>query len=240
MRWLTYMVVITLLAVSPLAAADKDEPDPVSVKFQVGVGMNTGNPPAFDYLSTAGMFSGDLHYRLSKNVALVPASLSFYFYSGGPASSQSRSGGFVEQRTGRTSRGTTTVNSYVDPWLTPSYYDQQYYYGGGYGGYNQSPPLLAWAVSMTPGIKFQTHGRQLFNFYGQLGAGVYSHNQNSSSYYGVDRLSSTSFAARGEAGVEIIAFEYVNFLVGGGYMWVRNNPAFNGIVHMNMGFRVGF
>ncbi len=238
MRGLTYMVVITLLAAGSLAAAAADRPAPLSVRFQVGVGMNTGNPPAYDYLSTAGMVGGEIHYRLNKNVSLVPASLSFYFYSGSPAVSRNSSGGFAEQRGSRANRG--GGSRYVDPWINPSYYDQSYYYNGGYYGYGRTPPNLAWGISMTPGIKFQTAGRQLFNFYAQVGAGVYSHIQKSSSYYGVGRLSNTSFAARGEAGVEVIAFEQVNVVLGGGYMWIRNNPAFGGIVHLNMGFRVGF
>ncbi len=239
MHRFTYLALITLLAASSLAAADNNELDPLSVKFQVGVGMNTGNAPAFDYLSTAGMVGGDIHYRLSKNVALVPMSLSFYFYSGSPTGTGSYSDGFIEQR-GRNRTNLGSVNSYVDPWLTPWYNYQPYYYGSGYYGYNNSPPNLAWGVSMIPGIKLQTSGRKLFNFYGQLGAGFYRHNQKSSSYYGVGRLSNTSFATRGEVGVEVIAIEHVNVVAGGGYMWVRGNPAFDGIMHLNIGFRVGF
>jgi hypothetical protein len=239
MHRFTYLALIALLATGTLAAADNDELDPLSVKFHVGVGMNTGNLPSFDYLSTAGMVGGDIHYRLSKNVALVPVSLSFYFYSGSPTGTGNYSGSFIEPR-GRNRSNLGSVNSYVDPWLNPSFYYPSYYYGSGYYGYNPSPPNLAWGVSMIPGIKLQTSGRKLFNFYGQLGAGLYSHNQKSSSYYGVGRLSNTSFAARGEAGIEVIAFEHVNVVVGGGYMWLHSNPAFDGIVHLNMGFRVGF
>lgn len=236
MHKLTGLTIILLLASSLILTADSN-PDPLSVKLQLGVGLNTGNQPGYDYLSEAGVISGDLQYRLSPHVALVPVSLSFFFYSGSPASGQASQDAYQPRLAG-------SMGGYVDPGFYPSpFYDPFYYdnYGPGYYGYRgYSPPNLAWGVSMTPGIKFQTAGHDLFNFYGQAGAGLYRHNQKSSSYYDVGRLSQTSPAARAEAGVEIIAHQYVNLMVGGGYMWIGDNPAFNGLVQLNLGVRLGF
>ena len=236
MHKLTGLTIILLLAAS-LALAKVSNPDPLSVKLQLGVGMNTGNQPGYDYLSEAGVVSGDLQYRLSRRVALVPVSLSFYFYSGSPASGQASQGAYQPRLAG-------ARTDYVDPGFYPSPFDDPFYdgyYGQGYYGYRgYSPPSLAWGVSLTPGIKFQTAGHDLFNFYGQAGAGLYRHNQKSSSYYGVGRLNHTSPAARAELGVEITAHQYVNLMVGGGYMWIGDNPAFKGLVQLNLGARVGF
>ena len=239
MRGLLCLALITLLAATAFGAADKTEPDPLSLRVRAGVGMNTGNIAAYDYLTTAGMVGGDISYRLNKNVALVPVSLSFYFYSGSQSQNYNNSSDGSPRRRSNSGRLAST-NSYVDPWIYPSFYNTDYYYYGGYGGYYRNPPNLAWGVSMTPGIMFQSTGRQLFNFYGQLGAGVYRHNQKSSSYYGVGRLSQTNLALSSEAGVDIVAVENVHIMLGGGYMWIHDNPAFNGIVHLNMGFRLGF
>lgn len=235
MHRLACVTSILLLAASLAAAADDSEWGALSIKFQAGVGMNTGSLPAYDYLATSGIVSGDLHYRLNRHVALVPVSLSFYFYSGTPASSQAYPDAYQQQRTGRSGG-----YGYVEPGIYSPFFYPSYYGSGYYGPYSNSLPNLAWGLSFTPGIKFQTAGRNLFNFYGQAGAGLYRHNQKSSSYYGVGRLINTSFAARTEAGVEIILKEHLNLLAGGGYMWISNNPAFDGIVHLNMGVRVGF
>jgi len=164
----------------------------------------------------------------------VPASVSFYFYSGG-GNNQNYSGYYQGYDRGRSM-------GYVDPGMySPFFYPDYYSYGYGYYPYRSySPPSLAWAIAMTPGIKFQTHGGNLFNLYTQFGAGVYHHNQNSSSYYGVGSLHRTSPAARFESGVEVIVKQNVNLLIGGGYMWIGNNPAYNGLVNLNLGVRLGF
>ena len=242
MNRLTSTIIILLLAAGTALAKrpnfEQDRtPSPISLKLQLGVGLNTGSQPGYDYLSEAGVVNGDLLYRLSPHTSLVPVSLSFFFYSGAPASGQTFQGDYQPRLAGG-------ANGYVDPGFYPSpFYDPFYYgyYGQGYYGYRSySPPNLAWGVSLTPGIRFQTAEGDLFNFYGQAGAGIYQHNQKSSSYYGVGRLSRTSPAVRAEAGVEIIAYHYVNLLVGGGYMWIGDNPAFNGLVQLNLGVRLGF
>jgi len=230
------LIIIFLLSAGAALAKDADF-DPLSLKLQLGVGMNTGNQPGYDYLSEAGVVSGDILYQLSRHVSLVPVSLSFYFYSGAPASGQTLQRAYQPRLAGN-------AYGYVYPGFYPSpFYDPFYngYYGHGYYGYGgYSPPSLAWGVSMTPGIRFKTSGHDKFNFYGQAGAGLYRHNQKSSSYYGVGRLSQTSPAARAEAGVEIVVHQYVNLLVGGGYMWIGENPTFNGLVQLNFGVRLGF
>jgi hypothetical protein len=238
MRRFVCVLALVLVSVSVARAYD-DDVDRLSVRAQVGVAMNTGVAQGYDYLNTAAAFSADFQYRVTKNISLVPASMSFFFYSG----AESNGNNYYGSDNTSLVRGSGSENrlAWVEPGIYSPFYYPDYYYGGGYYGYrNYSPPTLAWAMSMTPGLKLQTSGRNLFNLYAQFGAGVYHHNQNASSYYGVGRLHKTSPAARAETGAEVIVSENVNLLIGGGYMWIGNNPAYNGMVNINMGVRLGF
>jgi hypothetical protein len=235
MRWITFVLTAVLLCAWTAAPA-ADSAERLSLKAQFGESFNLADGPESELFSDAGMISADIHYRLTKHVSLVPASVAVYWFSPSVGSDELVGGSYSY------GRPLFSTRIYRDPWYTPYdyIYDNYYYYGGyGYGGYGVRGNS-GWAVSFTPGVKLHTDRWKMVELYGQFGAGVYRHDQTALMDGSRGQFDHTGTAVKAEAGLEVNVVEKVGLLLGAGYMWIDGVPAVDGLASFHMGVLFGF